>query len=550
MPLFPRRLQWIVIATTFAAAACHPGNEPLPDAGLIDARVPISDVPLAPFVPAAAVLPRLTVTQYRNATSDLLGVGLPAADLEPDTNPFLFTTIGAARATASERAVQSWESAALAATASVFQDPARRAIVAGCTPSTPDDSCVRTFVERFGRRAFRRPLSAAEVDRYVAVSRTLGAGNPWRGVRYAIAGILQSPHFLYRAEPSEPDVTNATRVRYTSWAMASRLAFVLWDSIPDDALLDAAAAGALTDPENLRTQARRMLRHPRARSAARTFFRQYLGLGILDGLNRERTLFPQMSQTLGPAMREEVELLVEDVVFTRNTDFRELFTSRDTFLNAELAALYGVALPSGATGFVRVALPVASMRGGILTTAAMLALAAHPNATSPTARGRFVRERLLCERVPDPPMNVQTDLTDPDAGTARTLRERLVQHRRAPQCAGCHSQTDPIGLGFEDFDAIGAHRTMEAGRAVDATGNLDGTPFVGARAIGALLRDRPEVADCVVLQLYRFANARLDQPSEQRVLAQLSTSFATANYRFQDLLVALVASDGFRYAAR
>lgn len=527
-----------------SAAASTPGVT-TPDAG---ATHP-GPVALPPFAPAAAVLASLTTAQYRNATSDLLGSGLPEVALEPDTNPYLFTAIGAARSTAAERTVRAWEAAAHRLTEATFAVPERRVALVGCSPTAPDAACVRAYFERFLRRAWRRPATAAEVERFVAISRRLGARDVWAGLRYATAAALQSPSFLYRVELGAPVSDDSGRRRYSGYEMASRLAFTLWNSVPDDALLDAAARGALDRDDTLRTEARRLLRNPRARNAVRAFFVQYLGLRGLDGLARDPVLYPDVTPALTASMREEVERLVEDVVFTHDGDFRAVFSGDSTFLDARLASLYGLTLPPDAQGFRRVELPPGSGRGSLLTTAAILAVTAHPNATSPTARGRYVRERLLCERVPDPPMNVPLNLDAGDSGAMPTLRERLERHRRDPACASCHARTDPVGLGFEDFDAVGRRRTVEAGRPVDASGVLDGVSFVGARALGDILARDPRVASCVVRQVYRFATARLETDGEARVLADLEERFAQRNYRFLELLVEVVASEGFRTVA-
>jgi hypothetical protein len=519
----------------------------------LDAAVPgdgsAVDAPPPPFVPAAPVFPRLTASQYRNAVLDLLGGPLPPVALEPDTDPFLFVGIGAARASASARDVSAWEDGALTLTRAIFDDPTRRMALVGCAPTSADDGCARGYLLRFGRRALRRPLEPAEADALLALARQTAGMNPWQGVRYATAAVLQLPSFLYRVELGEPDPARPGRLRYTAWEMASRLAFTLWNSIPDEALLAAAERGTLVTEEGVRAEARRMLRHPRARAAVRAFFSQYLGLARVDGITRDPTLYPQLSPTLPAAMREEIERVVEDVVFTHDEDFRGVFNARSTFLNAELARLYGVPMAAGTTGFVRMELPEGTGRGGILTAAGVLALTAHPNATSPTARGRYVRERLLCERVPDPPGNVNLDLGEADGGVTPTLRERLERHRRDPACAGCHARTDPVGLGFEDFDALGARRATEGGRPVDARGDLDGQRFDGARALGALLARDGRVARCITRQLFRYASARIDRAAdagEQGLLDALTARFAASGYRFQALLVETVASEGFR----
>lgn len=551
------RLRSLVLAAALAGctglvgdrpAATAPPTSTAPVANDAGATHP-GPVELPPFAPAGTVLASLTTTQYRNATSDLLGAGLPEVALEPDTNPYLFTAIGAARSTAAERTVRAWEAASQRLTEATFAVPERRAALVGCTPTAADTPCVRDYFGRFLRRAWRRPATAEEVQRFVALTARLGARDVWTGLRYSTAAALQSPSFLYRVELGAPAAEAPGRRRYTGYEMASRLAFTLWNTLPDEALLDAAARGALDRDDTLRTEARRLLRNPRARNAVRAFFVQYLGLGGLDGLARDPVLYPGVTPALTASMREEVERLVEDVVFTHDGDFRAVFSGTSTFLDERLGALYGLSLPAGADGFARVELPAGSGRGSLLTTAALLAVTAHPNATSPTARGRYVRERLLCERVPDPPMNVPLNLDAGDSGAMPTLRERLERHRRDPNCAGCHLRTDPVGLGFEDFDAVGRRRTMEAGRPVDARGDLDGVAFVGARALGEILSRDPRVASCVVRQVYRYATARLETDGEARVLADLEQRFAARNYRFLELLVELVASEGFRTVA-
>lgn len=502
--------------------------------------------PVTPFEPGALTFPKLTNSQYRNALTELFGLGLTIETTEADTNPFLFTNIGASLATVSQRGVEGWERTSRAVTQTIFADPTRRMALVGCTPDATD-TCARTFLQRFLRRAWRRPAEAEELDRYVALARsTTAPDDVWSGLRYATAGALQSPNFVYRVELG---VENGGRRKYTAHEMASRLAFALWDSIPDEELLAAADNNSLATEEGVRAQAERMLRSPRARAGVRAFFVQYLGLSALDHLSRDAAQFPQMTVTLAESMRKEVELLVEDVVFTQDVDFRQLFSQRQSFINPELAQLYNVPYPAGGAGFVRVDLPESSQRGGLLTTAGILAITSHQNSTSPTARGRYVSERLRCEPVPDPPGNVQFDLGQPDGGMRLTLRERLERHRANPACSACHLITDPLGLGFENFDAIGALRTMEEGMAIDASGEINGEMFVGARALSARLATDARVARCVVKQLYRFAQGRLDAPGETAMLAQLTTRFEENGFRFKRLLVELFASEGFRFAA-
>lgn len=502
------------------------------------------------FVPGEQTLPRLTAQQYRNALVDLFGEGLPSVVVEPDTNPYLFYNIGAASTTLSELGVQQYEEAADIVTHFVFDDPARRSLLVGCEPAAPGDACVSGWLDTFGRRAYRRPLTDVELARWVAVSTDLAEGDPWHGLRLAVAGMLQSPNFLYRAEIGEPDPDDPSRLRYTSWEMASRLSFLLWNTIPDDVLLDAAEADELSTRAGIREQAERMLAQPRARVAIQEFFGQYFDLGRLDGVSRETSNYPRFTETLVAAMRTEVELLVDDFVNRRDGDIRRVFSTRNTFVNDELAALYEVEAP-GATAvtFVPVTLPEDGPRAGLLTLGAFLTMNAHETETSPTLRGKYLRERVLCDIVPAPPPEVDTDL-DPAKQGEGTLRERLEEHRNNPACASCHAFIDPPGYLFENYDSLGQFRTEDGeGRPIDASGELDGTKLANARELADFLADEDKVAACIVKQLFRHATARLDADSEEDALEDIEARFAEADYRFRALLVELVTHDAFRYVS-
>jgi hypothetical protein len=497
------------------------------------------------YEPGPAAFPRLTAVQYRTSIEEIFGEAVPPTPVERDTNPYLFTSIGAASTTVSDFGAQRYEQNAHAIAEFVL-DPARRDALVGCTPAAiPGDPCTASFVERIGRRVYRRALDRAELDRWTAVALDLGAGDPWRGLRFVVAGLLQSPSFLYRVELGEPDLEHPGQHRLTGFEIASRMSFLLWNTGPDEELLDAASRGALDTPEGRYDHAMRLLEDPRARRASREFFAQYLDLGRLEGMDRDPMLYPAMTPTLAGSMRTELELLVDDVVFRREADFREIFRTRRTFVNTELAALYGVAAP-GATPvtFVPVELPASGPRAGILTLGGFLAMNAHPLETSPTLRGKYVRERILCELVLPPPDDVDTDIPPPDPMMPQTLRDRLVAHRMRAACVGCHAAIDPPGFLFEGFDSIGAARTVDRnGLALDTSGELDGTPLRDARDLGEILASDPRVTLCVVRQLFRHASSRGETPREEPAILHFQRELARADYRFRDLLVALATSD-------
>jgi len=498
------------------------------------------------FDPAPAVLPRLTALQYRNSLEALLGEGLPVVAVEPDTNPYLFFSIGATSTTLSEFGVQMYEEAAESVSAAVFEDETRRVDLVGCTPSAPGDACVEAFIASFGRRAFRRPLSGVEQARWLGAATDLADGDPWLGVQMAVAGMLQSPYFLYRVELGEPDPDDASRLRYTSFDMASRMSFLLWNTTPDDALLDAAEAGELLDDEGLVAHAERLVEDPRARGAAQDFFAQYFDLGRLDGVTRDPSVYPLFSDTLPEAMRNEAMLLVDDFVFRRDADIRGLYSTRTTFVNDGLAALYGLEAP-GATSvaFVPVELPEDGPRAGMLTFSAFLTMNAHETENSPTLRGKYVRERVLCQPVPPPPDDVDTSIPA-DTGEGKTLRERLEAHRENPECAACHAFIDPPGFLFENFDPVGSYRTLDNGYPIDASGDLDGEALADARGLADLLGQDSRVGQCIVTQLFRHSTGRLEEASELAALVDLDAQFEARGYRFRELLTMLVAHPSFR----
>jgi hypothetical protein len=499
---------------------------------------------------AEPVLPRLTAPQFQSSLHDLLSPGVPMTPTEPDTNPYLFYSIGATSTTLSELGVQQYEEAADAVTRYVFGDPLRRAALVGCQPATPGDACVTEFLQRFGRRALRRPLTATELQRWTRVATDLAQPDAWEGVRLAVAGLLQSPYFLYRVELGEPDATKPGMRRLNGYETASRLSFLLWNTTPDDELLDAAARGDFDSPAGVAAQAARLLEDKRATAAIREFFAQFLDLGRLDGVTRDPASYPLYSDGMIEAMRTEVELVVDDIV-ANHRDARSIFSTRRTFVNSQLAALYGVdAKGADKATFVPVELDPEGPRRGILTLGAFLTMNAHETETSPTARGKYIRERVLCQTVQPPPPNVSTTLEPAPVGVPLTVRERLEEHRKNPACAGCHSFMDPPGFLFEHFDSLGVYRSSLPGSVpIDSSGDLDGEPLEDALGLTAMLENDERVGSCMVKQLYRYAHGRLETKGEKLALAELDARFAGSSYDFRQLIIELVTHESFRAVA-
>jgi hypothetical protein len=497
--------------------------------------------------PAPPKLRRLLGRQYINSVRDLLGDGAASAAEPPgDTAINGFDSIGAAQLALGDDAVQKYETSARGVAAAAMGDGAKLATLLGCEPSGPTDAaCHESFVSRFGRLAWRRPLAAEETAPYVALAQAAATeyGDFYAGVEWAIAGLLQSPNFLYQVEVGELIEGSIAR-KLDGYEVATRMSFFLLDTTPPEALLDAAEAGQLDDDDGVREMARELIAQPAARAALASFYSEVFALRDLDTLTKDSTEFPQYTSTLALAMREETLHLIDDIVWERDTSFSELFSADYTFVNAELAALYGIDAPAGSE-FTRVDLPVEQQRAGFLGHASFLSLFAHVATTSPTLRGKFVRERVLCQSIPAPPNDVEFDL--PSDEEAKTMREKMAAHQENPSCAGCHVLMDGIGLSFENFDPIGVHRTTENDVDIDATGEIPGMgSFDGVKELSELLATQPEVAACVVRNLYRHATGHVETDGEKPALDLLVQAFAASDNRMQELLVELVASEGFR----
>lgn len=508
------------------------------------------------FSPAGTRLRRLTSLEYRNSVVDLLGAGTQiTVELEKDTTYNNLTSVAASTIALSAKLTEQLETSALALATALVKDSARRQKVVGCTPTgTTDETCLRSFVTSFGRRAFRRPLTAEEITDYVALGKNAMTtlSDFWGGVQYVVAAVLQSPGFFYRSEVGVSDAAAPAGARaLDGYQLAARLSYFLWSTTPDDALLSAADAGSLARIDDLRREVDRLLASPRVDDALVDVFSQVLRLPELDTLPQSPTLFPSAgSATLGASMRGETQAVVRDL-FARNGDYRELFTTTKTFLNAELATLYGVRAPTG-TGFVATTLPADGARGGLLGQASFLALNAHADGTSPTLRGKFIVETLLCNAILPPPNDIVTDIPEKDRN--KTKREQLAIHQTLPVCAGCHAMMDPLGLALEQFDAIGAYRETDRGMALDVSGSIDGKAFGGPRELGRLLADglktvenQPESADCLVRTLLRVATGHLERAGDQPVVTNLTAAFAADTFRVRNVLAKVATSDAFRF---
>jgi hypothetical protein len=490
---------------------------------------------------------RLTREQFVHAVHTLLGEEIVVPRIaEPDVARGGLRSMGASFLTYTPRGVESLEAAAFEVAAQALSTEARRSAIVGCMPAgTVDDECATAALTALAERAWRRPVTMAEVEPLVGLVARAGQvlDDFYGGFAYGIAAILQSPFFLFRVEVgSEPPA--ASERSLTDYELAARLSFFLWNTPPDDILREAAAAGELTTREGLFAHANRLLDDPRARTGLRALFDDYLQLYELDHLSKDPTVFEHFNDQLGRYAQEETLRTIEDLVFDSPRDFRELMTGRITWINPMLASIYQ--MPAPILGdFSRVEIPEGMGRAGILGQVSFLAVHAHSRASSATRRGVAIRTILLCQSIPLPPVDVDTSIPEPSAD-AKTLRERVASHLENPACAGCHLLTDPIGLGLENFDGIGRFREMEFDARIDPSGDLDGVEFVDAVQLGQAIRDHVSFVPCVVKMLSRYATGRMESFPEEAWLEVLYERFRIHDYGLRTLILELIMSPLFR----
>jgi len=497
----------------------------------------------------APSLRRLTEAQYLNSVRDLFGDDLfVPTGIEPDLRARGLVSVGASLASISPRGVEGFERAAYIVAAQVME-PERRERIIACSPAAVTDAeCVRSSLAPLARRAWRRPVSSEELDALVAIAdqsaQTLD--DFYLGFEFALAALLQYPDFLYRAELGEPDPEGRWDYRFTDWEMASRLSFFLWNTIPDEELLDAAQLGELCTDAGLRAQVERMLASERSRLGMRSWLADVLHLRELDDLYKDPQTFVHISDTLGESAREETLLLFEALVLDGEGDMRELLTTRKTFLNRELATLYSVQAPVR-EGFAAYEFAEDGARRGILSHASLLAMNSHPASSSPTLRGRFILEVLLCQIIPGPPAGVDTSIPPPTAEAA-TLRERVQLHLTDPACSGCHRAMDLLGLGLENFDGIGRYRSQDNGQDIDASGEVGGVAFADYTEMAQLLAESEGFTGCMTTLMFRAATGHGDDIGQDEALNWLHERFAAGDYRIKPALTELIMSALFRQA--
>jgi hypothetical protein len=499
--------------------------------------------------PATTRLFRLTHAQYDNTVRALTGLDVrPSADFPVDQNQAGFDrgmdlqagdALGKAYRTSAETLA-----AAVAANATAFSK------VVGCDPAT-GNACRDTFVANFGRRVFRRPLTDAEKAPYLSLfaqGPTLIDGTAddfHKGVQMVVEALLQAPHFIYRPELATQ--VSGGVIPLGGYELASRLSFFLVNGPPDDALLDAAGAGQLATADGVATQARRLIATEAAKETVRDFHHQWL---LMDGFANHLTKdskYPTVTPDLAPVLAQETERFISEVTFTQGKGFRSLMTAPFTFVNSTTAPLYGVSGSFGSS-LTRVDLD-ATKRAGLFTQLGFLATHAYSNQSSPIHRGAYIQRHVLCTTIPDPPPNIP-EL--PPLMATQTTRQQVDMHTAPDACKGCHhSYINPVGFGFENYDAAGVWRTTENGANIDATGTLAGTAantaFTDAVSASAAIAGSPEAQRCYSTTWMRYAFGRAESAAEMCAVQVLGSRLADDNYKVTDLMVDITRTTAFMF---
>ena len=501
-------------------------------------------------VPFGTRVARLTHAQYDNTTSDLLYLtATKSAEFQADPvfNGY-DNSVEDLRVT--DRLGRDYRRAAEELAEQAVSDATAYSRFMPCT--TTDAACKAQFIGEFGLRAQRRPLTSAEATIYAGLfdkgADLVASGDAFKdGVRVVIEAMLQSPKFLYRAELTQDQQADGF-LKLDGYEIAQRLSYMAWNTMPDDALFDAAESGSLNEAAGLATAAARLLADERAKRPVADFHGQWLQLRDYLDLSRDPETFPDFSADLGPIMQQETQAFIEEVVFTQKKGFETLMTAPFSFVNDRLAALYGV---SGSFGsqLVKTDLDV-TQRKGLLTQIGFLAAHSYPNETSPIHRGVFIYRRILCQPVPDP---VGIDTTMGAVQNPRTTREGVETQTGQTGCVHCHQLFNPFGFAFEQFDAVGKHRTLDRDNPVDTTGTatLDGqsVSFESSTDLIDAIATSDYARSCYTDNWLRYAFGRAIAKSDAKTIDQIATAMQSDDYTVANMLRDVTQSKAFRFRA-
>ncbi len=493
---------------------------------------------------AVSGIRRLSRVEMDATLKDIVGdTASPAQQLiSPDpTNPY---DNDFKQQQASAALIEALERIATDVADRLVANPTRLAAALGCTPTgAADSACLTQFITTFGRKAFRRALTEAEVGRFLTLQSFAAEANDFNvGVRLVVMAMLQHPEFVYRIEIGTPVPGRTGVQRLNDFHIASRLSYFLWGTTPPDWLLDEAQAGRLSTSAGVRTAAERLLADARAQANVERFHALWLAYHRLPH-----------TPELVTAMQAESGALVRKVVFQDRGDYFDLFRSEQTYINQALATHYGITGFQGGTGFAWTAYGAAP-RKGILSHGSVLSAGAKFSDTSPTQRGIFIRDRLFCQEMPPPPPGVNVDEI-PTSPTSNCKVDRYSAHASVGGCKSCHQNFDPVGFGIENFNKAGQYRAHDDNLpscTISGDGALTGVNggtamFKGVTGLADLMVGSGQLESCTVKQVFRYAMGRKEEPADLALVEKLTGSFGQKNRSFQGLLVDLVSEDTFSF---
>jgi hypothetical protein len=498
-----------------------------------------------------SVTRRLSQAQYRQIVADVFGPTIKVGGrFEPDIRREGLLAIGASDVSVTASGLEEYDKIARDVAAQVVSEQHRDTLIP-CEPAdakAPDDACASQFLAETGRMLYRRPLTQDELQSRVKVANAAAAGlrDFYAGLGISLSTMLESPKFLFREEVAEVDPDHAGQYRMDAFSKASQLSFFLWDAAPDPELLEAAADGSLDTEKGLAKQVDRMIASPRLQAGVRAFFTDMLGFDEFETLAKDSMIFPKFSSKVARDAQEQTLRTIVNLTLVEKGDYRDIFTARETFLTPLLASVYSVKLAPPDGGWAKFTFPEGDSRAGIVSQVSFVALHSHPGRSSPTLRGKAVREVLLCQKVPSPPANVNFTLVENTKNPEyKTARARLGAHATEATCAGCHKIMDPIGLGLEDFDSGGGVRNSENGVTIDTSGELDGMRFSDAAGLAKAIHDDPAAPACLVNRMASYGLGRLPAKAETEWTKGLQKDFQEAGYRLPDLMRHIATSDAF-----
>lgn len=532
-------------STGTAPGTTETGSTGTPATGDAATGSAANPVACVPGVPATSQLPRLTRVQYDNTIRDLVGLtSQPSTMLAPDSI-----------ASVDQRTWDGYQAAAESLAQEIMADPNARAMAIPC--ATADDACASQFIADFGQRAFRRPLTAEETQRFESIyanrATLTETGTFDEAAQVLIKSFLDSPSFLMRAEISEQP--SGDYLALNGYEVASRLSYMLWGSMPDETLFAAAAANTLSTPEEILAQAQRMLADPKARTRVSQFHQEYAHMGPgtrWAEIQRDTTLYPAFTEAQVPLMSAETERFYDYVTFDRAGTFQDLVMLPVGFVNADLAPLYGLDPAAFGADLVPTDLDPAT-RAGAFTRVGFLTSYSLFDRKSPILRGAFLQKEVLCRAVGAPPADASSTPLPTDA-TLMTNRERVQAQTAGAQCAGCHHEIiNPTGFALDSYDAVGSYQTTENnGVAIDTTATVQLNPTTTVDVTGPIdlmtaIANSPDAQSCYAKKWVEFAYERLINSADACLVDAMAGKLAQGGYTIVNLIADLTQSDSFRY---